>query len=89
MLTGFPLQSLEDAPAMMAFSRFPAALATAAEIYVNLETAVRAAAEADRGAIFERYYAQMERLDSTAKRQLGILRKSLNLQDGEGIEHHE
>src|ERR1700722_16673370 len=89
MLTAFPIQSLGDAPAMVAFSRFPAALATAAEIYVNLETAVRAAAEADRGAIFERYYAQMERLDSTAKRQLGILRKSLNLQDGEGIEHHE
>jgi hypothetical protein len=69
----------------VAFSRFPAALATAAEIYVNLETAVRAAAEADRGAIFEQYYRQMERLDSSAKRELGSLRKSLNLQIGERI----
>jgi hypothetical protein len=85
MLTGFPIQSLGDAPAMVAFSRFPAALATAAEIYVNLETAVRAAAEADRGAIFELYYMQMERLDGSAKRELASLRKSLNLQIGERI----
>jgi len=80
MLTGFPIQSLGDAPAMVAFSRFPAALATAAEIYVNLETAVRAAAEPDRGAIFEHYNKQMERLDNSAKRELSSLRISLNLQ---------
>jgi hypothetical protein len=35
MLTAFPIQSLGDAPAMVAFSHFPAALATVAEIYVN------------------------------------------------------
>ena len=85
MLTAFPIQSLGDAPAMVAFSRFPAALATAAEIYVNLETAVRAAAEADRGAIFDQYNRQMERLDNSAKRELGSLRKSLNLEIGERI----
>jgi hypothetical protein len=33
MLTAFPIQSLSDAPAMVEFSRFPASLATAAEIY--------------------------------------------------------
>ena len=89
MLTAFPIQSLGDAPAMVAFSRFPAALATAAEIYVNLETAVRAAAEADRNAIFDRYNKQMERLDSSAKRELVSLRKSLNLEIGERGSHHE
>ncbi len=89
MLTGFPIQSLGDAPAMVAFSHFPAALATAAEVYANLETAVRAAAEADRGAIFERYYKQMERLDLSAKRELGFLRKSLNLQAADVINPHE
>ena len=89
MLTAFPIQSLGDAPAMVAFSRFPAALATAAEIYVNLETAVRAAAEADRNAIFDKYNKQMERLDSSAKRELVSLRKSLNLEIGERIIHHE
>ena len=76
MLTAFPIQSLGDAPAMVAFSRFPAALAMAAEIYVNLESAVRAAADADRNAIFDQYNKQMERLDSSAKSELNSLRKS-------------
>ena len=89
MLTGFPIQSLGDAPAMVAFSYFPAALATAAEVYLNLETAVRAAAEADRGAIFDQYNKQMERLDSSAKRELGTLRKSLNLVLAKGPNRHE
>lgn len=89
MLIAFPIQSLGDAPAMVAFSRFPASLATAAEIYSNLETAVRAAAEADRGAIFERYNKQMERLDTSAKRELSALRKSLHLEMGEGIHQHD
>ena len=31
-LTAFPTQSLADAPAMVAFSRFPAPLTTAAEV---------------------------------------------------------
>ena len=67
MLTAFPLQSLGDAPAMVAFSHFPASLATAAEVYVNLETAVRAATESERGAIFDQYNKQMERLDEFDK----------------------
>jgi hypothetical protein len=89
MLRAFPIQSLGDAPAMVAFSHFPAALATAAEVYVNLETAVRAAAEADRDAIFDQYNKQMERLDSSAKRQLGSPRKSLNLEIDERVNHRE
>jgi hypothetical protein len=80
MLTSFPIQSLSDAPAMVEFSRFPASLATAAEIYANLETAVRAADEAERGAIFDASNRQMARLDSSAQRQLTALRKALNLE---------
>ncbi len=80
MLTAFPIQSLSDAPAMIAFSRFPASLAIAAEIYANLEAAVRAATEADRGAIFDAGNKQMERLDDSTKHQLVALRKSLNLE---------
>jgi hypothetical protein len=89
MLTAFPIQSLGDAPAMVEFSRFPASLATAAEVYANLETAVRAAAETDRGAIFEQYNKQMERLDDSTKRQLKALRKSLNLEIHDKAIHHE
>ena len=77
MLTTFPIQSLADAPAMVEFSRFPSALATAAEVYANLETAVRAADDAGRAAIFVEYTAQMERVDAMAKRGLRGLRKAL------------
>ena len=83
MLTAFPIQSLGDAPAMVEFSRFPASLSIAAEIYSNLETAVRAASEADRAAIFDASNKQMERLDNSTKHQLSALRKSL------GLEIHE
>ena len=79
MLTAFPIQSLPDAAAMVEFSRFPAALATASEIYANLETAVRAAKESVRGPIFVEYSSQMERLDASTTRQLEDLRKALAL----------
>jgi hypothetical protein len=88
MLTAFPLQSLGNAPAMVEFSRFPASLAIASEIYANLEKAVRAADEADRGAIFDQYNMQMERLDESTKRQLDALRKSLNLDVKDKAGHH-
>jgi len=88
MLTSFPIQSLGDAPAMVAFSHFPASLATAAEVYVNLETAVRAAPESDRGAIFDQYNKQMERLDDSTKRQLKALRLALDLEDQGKIPDH-
>jgi len=80
MLTSFPIQSLNDAPAMVEFSRFPASLATAAEIYANLETAVRAAEESGRAAIFDASNQQMARLDSSAQRQLSALKKALGLE---------
>jgi len=79
MLTSFPIQSLADATAMVEFSRFPASLATAAEIYANLETAVRAADEPDRGVIFKAIDAQMARVDAATYRQLGALAKALGL----------
>lgn len=79
MLTAFPIQSLADAPAMVEFSHFPAALETAAEVYANLEAAVRAAADADRGAIFVQYTEQMARVDRAAKLHLKHLKKALGL----------
>jgi hypothetical protein len=79
MLTAFPIQSLGDAPAMVSFSRFPVSLATAAEIYANLETAVRAAAEGERGGLFDTYNGQMQRVDSSAQKQLQELRQTLGL----------
>lgn len=81
MLTGFPIQSLADAPAMVEFSRFPASLAAAAEVYANLEGAVRAAAEPDRAAIFDVYNEQMARVDASASHQLTALRRALQLDD--------
>ena len=79
MLTAFPIQSLSEAQAMVAFSRFPASLATAAEVYANLETAVRAAALADRGPIFDAANEQMARLDKATSRQLTALADALGL----------
>ncbi len=81
MLTSFPIQSLADAPSMVAFSRFPASLTTAAEVYANLEAAVRAAPEAELGAIFARYETQLARVDSAATRQLTALRTALRLDE--------
>jgi hypothetical protein len=63
-------------------------LAIANEVYANLETAVRAADEADRDAIFEQYGKQMERLDESTKHQLEALRKSLNLEPEDKGGHH-
>ena len=79
MLIAFPIQSLTEVTAMVAFSRFPASLATAAEIYANLETVVRAAPDADRAAMFDAGNAQMERLDQATSRQLTIFAKALGL----------
>ncbi len=79
MLTAFPIQSLEDANAMVEFSRFPAALGTAAEIYANLERVIRAAKEADRLGVFEEYKAQMERVDIQAQKRLRSLEIALRL----------
>lgn len=79
LLTGFPIQSLNDAQVMIAFSYFPGALATAAEIYGNLESAVRAAPEAEHGDLFSEYAKQMVRLDTAVKGHIGQLRQALGL----------
>ena len=79
MLMAFPIQSLADAPAMVEFSHFPAALETAAEVYANLETAVRAATDPDHSAIFVEYSAQMQRVDRSTKLHLKGLKKALGL----------
>jgi hypothetical protein len=79
MLTAFPIQSLAQAAAMVEFSRFPASLATAAEVYANLELAVRAAPEADRAAIFDASNEQMARLDQTTSRRLAAFAITLDL----------
>jgi hypothetical protein len=81
LLIGFPIQSLGDASAMVAFAHFPGALDTAAEIYANLERAVRAAGEDDRATIFGEYAQQMARLDNTTQRRLGELRVALGLEE--------
>jgi hypothetical protein len=83
MLTGFPIQTLSDAPAMVEFSRFPGSPATAAEIDENLEIAVRAAAEPDRGAIFGASNRLMVRLGTSVVRQLSDLRKALRFDPSE------
>jgi hypothetical protein len=77
------MQSLSDALTMIEFSRFPASLTTAAEIDGSLETAVRAASESKRGAIFDATNQQMARLDSSTQRQLTALRRALNLGSGD------
>ena len=81
MLIAFPIQSLGDAPAMVAFSRFPGAMATAAEVYANLERAVRAAPALERGALFEGYTQQMKSLDDSVAQGLETLRSALGLPD--------
>ena len=84
LLTAFPIQSLNDADAMVAFAFFPGALATAAEIYANLEAAVRAADDASREEVFSDFARQMAQLDRTAQRRCRELRESLGL-DGETV----
>jgi len=79
MLTAFPIQSLTEAAAMVEFSRFPASLATAAEIYANLEAAVRAAPEADRGAMFDASKDHMARLDKNTNRRLAAFATALGI----------
>jgi hypothetical protein len=78
LLTAFPIQSLADADGMVAFAFFPGALETAAEIYANLESAVRAADDGERKKVFADYAKQMEQLDKAAQRRLNQLREALD-----------
>jgi hypothetical protein len=80
MLTGFPIQTLNDASVMIAFSYFPGALAIAAEIYANLEAEVRAAPEAEHAEVFAGYSHQMVRLERAVNRHIAELRHALGLE---------
>jgi hypothetical protein len=79
MLTSFPIQSLEDAAAMSAFSYFPSLLSMAAEVYGHLEDAVRAEAEDDPHEVFAHYAEQMAMIEEFADERLAALRLSLDL----------
>ncbi len=79
LLIAFPIQSLGDAAAMVAFSYFPGALATAAEICANLEKAVRAAEDGERAGIFADYAKQIDQLDKAVRRRLDALSEALAL----------
>lgn len=86
MLTGFPIQSLEDAAAMSAFSYFPTLLSMAAEVYGHLEEAVRAVEEDDPREIFAHYAEQMAMVESFADERLAALRLALDLPETAAVE---
>jgi hypothetical protein len=79
MLTSFPIQTLEDAEAMSAFSYFPSLLSMAAEIYGHLEEAVRAAEEDNPHEIFAHYAEQLAMIEEFADERLEVLKLALNL----------
>ncbi|HEX3917698.1 MAG TPA: hypothetical protein VHW60_10200 [Caulobacteraceae bacterium] len=87
MLASFPLESLENVDAMVAFTYFPGALAMAAEIYAHLEEAVRAAEDDDPVAVFEHYAAQIAGIEQHLDGRLAELKAALNLADGVGAGH--
>jgi hypothetical protein len=77
-LIAFPIQSLNDADAMVAFAYFPGALAMASEVYANLEDAVRSAANDEaRAQIFAEYDHLVANLDRSAHQHLAALKQAL------------
>ena len=68
MLVGFPIESLEDPDAMVAFAFFPSALLMAADLYTHLEEAVRAAEDDDPVEIFNHYAEQMAEIEELLQR---------------------
>jgi hypothetical protein len=87
MLTGFPIESLENPDAMVAFAFFPGALAMAADIYSHLEEAVRAAEDDDPVEVFAHYAGQLETIDEMLSERLEALKTVLKLPDGIGAGH--
>jgi len=87
MLVGFPIESLEDPDAMVAFAFFPSALAMAADLYGHLEDAVRAVEEDDPVEIFTHYAEQMATIDDMLRDRLDDLKAALKLRDGIGAGH--
>jgi len=84
MLTRFPIESLEDPDAMIAFTYFPGALSMAAEIYSHLEEAVRAAEDDDPVEVFAHYAGQLELVRKHCEERLDELKAALKLADGVG-----
>ena len=87
MLVGFPIESLEDPNAMVAFAFFPGALLIAADLYAHLEEAVRAAEEENPAEIFDHYATQMATLEEMLLQRLDELKAALNLKDGIATTH--
>jgi hypothetical protein len=87
MLTGFPIESLEDPDAMVAFAFFPGALAMAADVYGHLEEAVRAAEADDPVDVFTHYAGQLEGIEELLNERLDVLKAVLKLADGIGAGH--
>jgi hypothetical protein len=87
MLVSFPLESLEDVDAMVAFAYFPGALSMAADVYTHLEEAVRAAEEENPAEIFEHYASQIAVMEKLLQERLAELKAALGLADGVGAGH--
>ena len=87
MLTGFPIESLEDPDAMVAFSFFPGALSMAADLYAHLEEAVRAEEDDDPVEVFVHYAEQLAVIEELLRERLEELKAALKLPDSAGAEH--
>jgi hypothetical protein len=87
MLARFPLETLEDVDAMVAFAYFPGALSMAAEVYTHLEEAVRAVEEENPAEIFEHYASQIAGMEKLLQERLDELKAALGLADGVGAGH--
>ncbi len=87
MLTGFPIELLEDPDAMVAFAFFPGALAVAADVYGHLEEAVRAADDDEQVEVFAHYAGQIEAIEHLLRERLAELKTALKLKDGIGAGH--
>jgi hypothetical protein len=87
MLTGFPIESLEDPDAMVAFAFFPGALSMASDLYAHLEEAVRAVEEDDPAEVFAHYAEQLDTIEQLLSQRLDELKAALNLPDGIGAGH--
>lgn len=87
MLVGFPIESLEDPDAMVAFAFFPSALLMAADLYTHLEEAVRAVEEENPAEIFDHYSTQMAMLEELLQQHLDELKAALKLKDGIAAKH--
>jgi hypothetical protein len=87
MLVGFPIESLENPDAMVAFASFPGGLLMAAELFGHLEVAVRAEDEDDPVEVFTHYAEQLTVIEALLSERLEELKAALNLPDGIGAGH--